>query len=70
LLSNQATRDSSRPTATLAVAGSSGSSPNADPTLTAPAASLLPPLPQDQRHHKHAHRGLLSGWAHDVEGWF
>jgi len=38
------------------------------PTLTAPAAALLPPLPQ--RTHHHAGRGLLAGWAHDVEGWF
>ena len=44
LLSDQATRDSNRPTSTLAVAGMS--TPNTDPTLTAPAASLLPPLPQ------------------------
>ena len=70
LLSNQAARDSSQPTATLAVAGSSGPASNADPTLTAPAASLLPPLPQDHGHHAHARRGLLSGWVHDVEGWF
>lgn len=61
LLSNQATHDSSRPTAQLAVA---------TPTLTAPSASLLPPLPQDRTHRAHAHRGLLSGWVHDVEGWF
>ena len=70
LLSNHATHGSSQPTATLAVAGSSSPAPKADPTLTAPAASLLPPLPQDQRHHVHAHRGLLSGWVHDVKGWF
>jgi hypothetical protein len=69
LLSNQA-RHGSSPAATLAVAGSSSPAPSADPTLTAPAASLLPPLPQDQRHHAHPHRGLLSGWVHDVEGWF
>ena len=68
LLSNQATRDAGQPTATLAVAGTPTHS--ADPTLTAPGASSLPPLPQDQRSHTHAHRGLLSGWVHDVEGWF
>jgi hypothetical protein len=54
-------RDSTQSTATFAVA---------KPTLTAPAASLLPPLPQDRAHHAHAHRGLVSGWVHDVEGWF
>ena len=36
-----------------------------DPTLTAPAATLLPPLPQDQHRHRHPHarraRGLLAG---------
>ena len=71
LLSNQVTRGSSQPTATLAVAAlvdaaASDGRPDAD----RPAAALLPPLPQDQRHHAHAHRGLLSGWVHDVEGWF
>jgi phospholipid/cholesterol/gamma-HCH transport system substrate-binding protein len=65
LLSNRATTDSSRPTATLAVAGTP-----AHPTLTAPAASLLPPLPQDQRTRTPAHRGLLAGWVQDVKGWF
>ncbi len=37
------------------------------PALTAPAASLLGPLPQEQHH---AQRGLLSGWMRDVESWF
>jgi hypothetical protein len=68
LLSNQATRDASQPAATLAVAGTP--THNADPTLNAPAATLLPPLPQDQRTQRHPHRGLLSGWVHDVQGWF
>jgi phospholipid/cholesterol/gamma-HCH transport system substrate-binding protein len=68
LLSNQATRDSTRPAATLAVADAPPH--NVGPTLTAPAASLLPPLPQDRHTHIRSHRGLLSGWVHDVEGWF
>jgi phospholipid/cholesterol/gamma-HCH transport system substrate-binding protein len=68
LLSNQATRDSNRPAATLAVADAPPH--NVGPTLTAPAASLLPPLPQDRHTHIRSHRGLLSGWVHDVEGWF
>ena len=68
LLSNQATRGASQPTATLAVAALP--TPDAAPTLTAPGASLLPPLPQDQSTRTHVHRGLLSGWVHDVEGWF
>jgi phospholipid/cholesterol/gamma-HCH transport system substrate-binding protein len=47
----------------------------AAPTLTVPAAALLPPLPEDAhpaRPHarRPAGRGLLAGWAHDVEGWF
>ena len=44
----------------------------AAPTLTAPAARLLPPLPQDHvaAHHAPPHRGLVSGWLHNVEGWF
>jgi phospholipid/cholesterol/gamma-HCH transport system substrate-binding protein len=38
------------------------------PSLTAPAAADLPPLPS--AHHAHrVHRGLLSGWIHDVAGW-
>ena len=68
LLSNQDTLNSNRPSATLAVAGTPAH--DANPTLTAPAASLLPPLPRDQRVKTHAHRGLLAGWVHDVEGWF
>jgi hypothetical protein len=41
---------------------------NAGPSLTAPAARLLPPLPSS--HHAPAvHRGLLSQWAHDLGGW-
>ena len=49
-----------------------GAAPNPDPTLTAPAVDLLPPLPQDRSRHArpHPHRGLLSGWAHDVASWF
>ena len=72
LLSNQVTRGSSQPTSTLATATPATSTPAGAPTLTAPAAALLPPLPQDQgsKHHAHAHRGLVSGWVHDVEGWF
>ncbi len=68
LLSNHVAGGSSQPSATLAVEAPS----TAHPTLTAPAAALLPPLPQDQarRQSHRGHRGLLSGWAHDVEGWF
>jgi virulence factor Mce-like protein len=60
----------SQVTATLADAASSA------PTLTAPAARLLPPLPQDRSatsgtgRHARAHRGLVSGWLHDVASWF
>jgi phospholipid/cholesterol/gamma-HCH transport system substrate-binding protein len=38
------------------------------PTLTAPAANLLPPMPSSD--HAHAHRGDLAEWAHDVSSWF
>ena len=67
LLSNQAAGGSS-PSATLAVQAAS----TATPTLTAPAAALLPPLPghRARRQTHHAQRGLLSGWVHDVAGWF
>ncbi len=67
-----------RATSTLAVATPAGptptaTTPNLDPTLTAPAAALLPPLPQDrtqgQARHAHPPRWLLSGWLHDVERW-
>jgi virulence factor Mce-like protein len=70
LLSNKVTNAASRSTASLAVA--TPTSPSADPTLTAPAASLLPPLPRNQSHARHGHgrRGLLAGWVRDVEGWF
>jgi phospholipid/cholesterol/gamma-HCH transport system substrate-binding protein len=72
LLSNQVSQAAKSSTATLAVATPSTPSTNADPTLTAPAASLLPPLPHGRHNAYHApgHRGLLAGWVHDVEGWF
>jgi len=38
------------------------------PSLTAPAASMLAPLPS--AHHAHHHRrGVLSQWAHDIGCW-
>jgi len=71
LLSNQVTGAANQSTTAVAVAVAAPST-HVDPTLTAPAASLLPPLPQDQTHRRpgHARRGLLAGWVHDVEGWF
>ncbi len=37
------------------------------PSLTAPGANLLGPLPQNVHHRSHhAHRGLIAQWAHDV----
>jgi phospholipid/cholesterol/gamma-HCH transport system substrate-binding protein len=54
-----------QPTSTLADATVSTA-----PTLTAPAAALLPALPQAVTHHAtHPHRGLLAQWAHDLVGW-
>jgi hypothetical protein len=39
----------------------------ATPSLTAPAADLLGPLPRAHHHAApHHHRGLLGQWAHDV----
>ena len=76
LLSNQVTRaqGSQAPaTSTLAVAATPRATPNPDPTLTAPAAALLPPLPRDRHRgpaRPAARRGLLSGWLHDVGSWF
>jgi phospholipid/cholesterol/gamma-HCH transport system substrate-binding protein len=69
LLSNQVTGAANQSTAAVAVAAPAT---KVDPTLTAPSASLLPPLPQDQTRgrHRNARRGLLAGWVHDVEGWF
>jgi hypothetical protein len=41
------------------------------PSLTAPAARLLPPMPQARAHHRtQAHPGLIAGWLHDVGSWF
>jgi virulence factor Mce-like protein len=37
------------------------------PSLSAPAARFLPPLPSS--HRGHAGRGLLAQWAHDVGSW-
>ncbi len=72
LLSNRVARDPGQSAATVAVAAPSISSAGAAPTLTAPAASLLPALSQNQGHVRtsHARRGLIAGWVHDVEGWF
>lgn len=69
LLSNQVTKAATQSTATLAIAAPSK---DVAPTLTAPAAAQLPPLPSGVPHarHKADRRGLLSGWVHDVEGWF
>jgi hypothetical protein len=69
LLSNQVKHAANQSTAAVAVAAPAA---HVAPTLTAPSASLLPPLPQNQNRgrHGHARRGLLSGWVHDVEGWF
>jgi hypothetical protein len=69
LLSNQVTGAAKQSTSAVAVAAPLT---HVDPTLTAPAASLLPPLPQEQTHRRHgpARRGLVAGWVHDVEGWF
>ncbi|HEX3796260.1 MAG TPA: MCE family protein [Acidimicrobiales bacterium] len=38
------------------------------PSLSAPAAHMLPALPR-ARHHSSHHRGLLAQWAHDVGSW-
>ncbi|HWD56291.1 MAG TPA: MlaD family protein [Acidimicrobiales bacterium] len=65
-----ATQASARP---ATAATNPTASLTAAPTLTAPAAELLPPLPQDQgrsRHTHHGQPGLLSQWAHDVASWF
>ena len=83
-LLSQAVTKSSQPTATYAssngansatastastAVASTASSSNAAPSLTAPAAKYLPPLPQTQ-HARPPHRGLVSQWWHDVESWF
>ena len=74
LLSNHVTHASNEPISTLVEARPATLRAGNGPTLTAPAAALLPPLPQDSGQsrvrHAPAHRGLLSGWVHEVEGWF
>ena len=74
-----ATPSTSTATATAtATATPATTSANQAPSLTAPAAGLLPPLPQDQgqsqshsgHHGRHQSPGLLSQWAHDVASWF
>jgi phospholipid/cholesterol/gamma-HCH transport system substrate-binding protein len=40
----------------------------AGPSLNAPAARMLPPLPS-AHHPRPARRGLLAQWAHDVGSW-
>jgi virulence factor Mce-like protein len=58
----QATKATHHPSAQLATVASSG------PSLSAPAARLLPPMPS-AHHHRRAHAGLLDQWAHDVRSW-
>jgi len=38
------------------------------PSLTAPAAALLPPLPSTRHTHR-TRRGLLAQWMHDIGSW-
>jgi hypothetical protein len=65
LLSNEAQPGTaSRSSATLADTAS------AAPSLTAPAARLLAPLPRARAHHARSHPGLIAGWLHDVASWF
>ncbi|HEY1445990.1 MAG TPA: MlaD family protein [Acidimicrobiales bacterium] len=78
LLSNKVTaaQNAAVATATPATpATPSTPSTSSAPSMTAPAAGLLPPLPQDQgqgqgRHRHHQSPGLLSQWAHDIASWF
>jgi phospholipid/cholesterol/gamma-HCH transport system substrate-binding protein len=76
LLSNKVTAAQNAAVATAKPATpATSSSSNQAPSLTAPAAGLLPPLPQDQgqthgRHGHHQSPGLLSQWAHDIASWF
>jgi phospholipid/cholesterol/gamma-HCH transport system substrate-binding protein len=69
LLSNKVTAAQN---AAVANATPSTSSTSSAPSMTAPAAGLLPPLPQDQgpHHRHHQSPGLLSQWAHDIASWF
>ena len=71
LLSNDVPSQQQQQDATLADTASASAGTGA-PTLTAPAAKLLGPLPQDHtpRRHRHPAPGLVSGWVNDVEGWF
>ncbi len=71
LLSNEVNQAAAQQT--TATFASDPASPQSHPTLTAPAASLLGPLPQNQSQPHHAaaaHRGLVDQWWHDVTGWF
>ena len=78
LLSNQVTAAQNANAANATPARSSSaavlatSSTKQAPSLTAPAAGLLPPLPQaqGQHHSRHSSPGLLSQWAHDIASWF
>ncbi len=61
----------SQRTSTAATSSSSvhtTSSVASGPSLTAPAAALLPQRTTGHRSHR-VHRGLLAQWAHDVGSW-
>jgi phospholipid/cholesterol/gamma-HCH transport system substrate-binding protein len=73
LSQSQGAAQASAVPATASNTASATLSASASPTLTAPAAELLPPLPQNQGHAHHLHHaqsGLLGQWAHDVASWF
>jgi phospholipid/cholesterol/gamma-HCH transport system substrate-binding protein len=59
---NEQGKKGTQPTVRLA-----SNDPNA-PSLNAPAARLLAPLPS-AHHAPRAHQGLLSHWAHDLTSW-
>ncbi len=70
LLSNQVQSSTAKVATATATATPSGA--GTAPTLTAPAASLLPPLPGSthaQAHRHAASRGFFSSVWHDLTGW-
>jgi phospholipid/cholesterol/gamma-HCH transport system substrate-binding protein len=72
LLSNQASGSSASSTAKLATATATPGGTGTAPTLTAPAAALLPPLPGSTHAQAHRHaapRGFFSSVWHDLTGW-
>jgi phospholipid/cholesterol/gamma-HCH transport system substrate-binding protein len=69
LLSDEVDQSASGQPSTATATLATVSPRTGDPTLTAPAAADLGPLPQGGSHHRVDRRSLVGQWWHDATGW-